>query len=68
MDALGWHFRTAVPFLVAHAVPLSGILLAAPLLLRHGEGQGQEGAALADMAGSYVRHMLPAIFIECLNR
>lgn len=68
MDALGWHFRTAVSFLLAHAVPLCAILTAAPMLLRQGEGQGQDGAALADMAGKYVLYMLPALFIECIDR
>ncbi len=68
IDALGWHFRTAVSFLLLHAVPLCAMLTAAPLLLRQGEGQGQDGRALADMAGNYVLYMLPALFIECIDR
>lgn len=61
--AIATHWRRTVAYLLLHAVPLSAILAAAPLLLRKaGE------AELGDMAGAYIRCMLPTIFLECFNR
>lgn len=50
-------------YLLLHAVPLAGLLTAAPLLLQRG-GEGELGV----MAGQYILYMLPTVFFECINR
>ncbi|KAG2439264.1 hypothetical protein HXX76_004625 [Chlamydomonas incerta] len=64
LDAIGAHFRTAVTFLALHAVPLFSLLAALPLLLQENSGPDDLGA----MAGRYVRHVLPWLGLEALNR
>ncbi|KAG2453546.1 hypothetical protein HYH02_001765 [Chlamydomonas schloesseri] len=70
LDALGAHFRTALVFLVLHAVPLFSLLAALPLLLQEqgAGGPGGEGGDLGAMAGRYVRHVLPWLALELVNR
>ncbi|PNH12640.1 Multidrug and toxin extrusion protein 1 [Tetrabaena socialis] len=64
LSALGPIFKRTLLFLWLHCLPITGLLLAAPHLLRYLSREEQ----LARMAHSYILALVPAVWLDALAR